>query len=80
MRAAAGFHDHPQRWSVSQAAGKCSSGQALALKDAAVGIGECQFEDVLCKIDCDGSSIHGGGLGGRESISSFKPEPLRGSA
>jgi hypothetical protein len=62
---------------VRQTARKCKVRQALTLDDAAANNGEGQLEHVFCKIDCDGCSMHDGGLLRRESISSSKQKPRR---
>src|SRR6187431_2087904 len=60
MGRAAGFHDDAAGRSVGEKAIEASAAQALPFDNMPTFIGQGDLEDVLCKVDTDSRSIHGG--------------------
>jgi hypothetical protein len=60
VRRAAGLHDDATHRSVDEEAVETRAAQALSLDNMPALIGKRDLEDVLCQIDTDSRSIHGG--------------------
>lgn len=45
---------------LSEELGELSPGQSMALDDTVRVIGDCEFEDILCKVDGDDLRRHAG--------------------
>jgi hypothetical protein len=56
----AGLHDDATGGTVHEESIEAGSAQALSLENMPAIIGQGEFEDVLCQIDTDSRSIHGG--------------------
>jgi len=60
VRRAASLHHHPIHLAVIEPALKLCTRQTCPLDDLPARIGKREFEDVLCKVNSNGSSIHFG--------------------
>lgn len=63
VRSTTSLYHHPLWRPTHQAARESTSRQPPALDNVPLCIGEHQLEDIFCKVDRDGSSIHGDGPG-----------------
>ena len=76
MCRAASLHHDAGHIAIVEEALELSTREPVLLEHAGIGIGKGHLEDVLCQIDCSGSSIHLGLL----PLRTLTPIPYESSA